>query len=301
MHSKLYPLLSFLLFVTFIIGCKNKTTNSQESKNIVEKITNQIKEVPEEKAPEIHYSIIKKADWIAKKDSLEAGKHLDIVAALNRTDQQHLNRLDSIIVPDRYDLTLDDYMPFPKNVEALKDVKKIIIFSNAVQAFGAYENGKLVLQGQSNMGKKSTPTPANLYFCNWKAKRSVSTVNSKWILNWNFNISNFGGIGFHEYALPGYPASHSCMRLLASDAKFLYDWAEQWVLDGNKEIAKGTPVIITGEYPYGSARPWYNLANEPNSLNYNEASMKDIIAPHLDKILQKQQQRLDYLGKKEAA
>lgn len=300
MQSKLFPLLSFLIVASITIGCQSKNTNSQESKNIVETVIDKVKEVPVEKAPEIHYSILKKADWMAQKDSLEAGKHLDILAALNRTDQQHLNRQDSIIVPDRFDLSLDDYMPFPKNSEALKDIDKIIIFSNAVQAFGAYENGKLVLQGQSNMGKKSTPTPPKLYFCNWKAKKSVSTVNSKWILNWNFNISNFGGIGFHEYAMPGYPASHSCMRLLASDAKFLYDWAEQWILNGNTELAKGTPVIITGEYPYGSARPWYDMVNNPDALRYNEDSMKDIVAPYLDKILQKQQERLDYLGKKEA-
>jgi hypothetical protein len=257
MQPKLYPIIIFLIVGTITIGCQSKNSNSQESKNIAEKIIDKVKEAPVEKAPEIHYSIIKKADWKAQKDSLEASKHLDIIVALNRTDQQHLNRLDSIIVPDRFDLTLNDYMPFPKNSEALKDIDKVIIFSNAVQAFAAYENGKLMLQGQSNMGKKSTPTRANLYFCNWKAKKSISTVNSRWILYWNFNISNFGGVGFHQYALPGYTVSHSCMRLQASDAEFLYHWAEQWILDGNTEIAKGTPVIIHGEYPYGSARPWY--------------------------------------------
>ena len=133
------------------------------------------------------------------------------------------------------------------------------------------------MQGQSNMGKKSTPTPAKLYFCNWKSKRSISTVNSRWILNWNFNISNYGGIGFHEYALPGYPASHSCMRLRAEDAKFLYYWAEQWVLSSNGQqiLAKGTPVIIHGEYPYGSERPWYNVVNNPNAMKYNQDSIKN--------------------------
>ena len=151
------------------------------------------------------------------------------------------------------------------------------------------------------MGKKSTPTRANLYSCNWKAKRSVSTVNSKWILNWNFNISNFGGVGFHEYAMPGYPASHSCMRLLADDAKFLYYWAEQWIIKDKVEVAKGTPVIIHGEYPYGGAKPWYDLVNNPDALRYNEDSMKDIVAPHLEKILKRQEQRNQYLGKSEAA
>ena len=91
------------------------------------------------------------------------------------------------------------------------------------------------------------------------------------------------------------------MRLLASDAKFLYYWAEQWILDGNTELAKGTPVIIHGEYPYGSARPWFDMVNDPDALRYNENKMKDIVAPHLDKIMQQQQRRKEYLGTKEAA
>ncbi len=302
MHPKSYQILSFLLIAIITVSCKSKKVNSQEPKNIVEKIVDKIEEAPKEKAPEIKYSIIHKADWLAQKDSLEGGKHLDILAAINRTDKGHLNRQDSLLIPDRYDLSLDDYMPFPKSSEVLKGIRKIIIFSNATQSFAAYENGKLVLQGQSNMGKKSTPTRANLYSCNWKAKRSISTVNSRWILNWNFNISNFGGVGFHEYAMPGYPASHSCMRLLASDAKFLYDWAEQWILNdnGQRVLAKGTPVIIHGEYPYGSARPWYNLVNDPEALRYNEDSMKDIVAPHLEEIIKRQDQRKQFIENKSA-
>lgn len=297
MHLKIIPFTSYFIVLMLAISCNNKNTNSESSKNIVEKIAETIEAKPEEKAPEIKYSFMKKADWMGMKDSFEGAKHLDILIAINRVDSTHIKRLDSILVPDRYDLALNAYLPFPEKVELLKDVKKIIIFSNSMQAFAAYENGELVLQGQTNMGKKATPTPPKLYFCNWKARRTISTSNSDWILNWNFNISNFGGIGFHQYALPGYPASHSCMRLLNAHAYFLYNWAEQWILINEQLAANGTPVIVHSTYPFGEARPWHELINNPLAMTYNQDSMKNIIEPHLTTILEKQQQRIDYLSK----
>jgi hypothetical protein len=42
------------------------------------------------------------------------------------------------------------------------------------------------------------------------------------------------------------------------------------------------------------------MVNNPDALRFYEDSMKDIVAPHLDKILQKQRQRKEYLGKSEA-
>lgn len=294
-----------LFYITFIVGiysgiaCKANKPNAKESSNIIDKVVEKVEAIPEEKIPDIKYSFIKKADWIGLKDSFEGAKHLDILAAINRVDSAHITRLDSILIPDRYDLELDDYLPFPRKIELLKDVKKVIIFSNPVQAFAAYENGNLVIQGQTNMGKKSSPTPPKLYFCNWKAKRSISTVNKSWILNWNFNISNHGGIGFHQYALPGYPASHSCMRMLNHHAYTLYNWAEQWILVNEQLVANGTPVIVHSTYPFGEARPWHALVNNPLAMKYNQDSMKNIINPHLETILEKQKQRDDYLRQKE--
>src|SRR5690606_27514373 len=118
-----------------------------------------------------------------------------------------------------------------------------------------------------------------------------STVNKTWILNWNFNVSNFGGIGFHQYALPGYPASHSCMRLQDADAYFLYNWAEQWIMQNDKELAKGTPVLVYGKYPFGAARPWHALAENPHALTLNQDSLQIMLGQHLPLILEKQKQR----------
>ncbi len=255
---------------------------------------------PTPEIPDISYTFYQKKEWLGLKDSFEGRQHMDILIAINRTDSAHIKRLDSILVPNRYDLPLHAYLPFPQEVSLLKDVKKIIIFSNPTQTFAAYENGKLVRQGQTNMGKKATPTPPKLYFCNWKARRTTSTVNSSWILNWNFNVSNFGGIGFHQYALPGYPASHSCMRLQEADAYFLYHWAEQWILKGDAELAKGTPVLVHGQYPFGSPRPWYALVDDPQALSLNQDSLRNMLEPHLPEILKQQQRRDSVMAERNA-
>jgi len=247
--------------------------------------------VPEQKQADIKYSFIKKKDWQSQKDSFEGAKHLDLLIAINRVDSSTIKRLDSIMVPDRYDLPLNAYMPFPETAEVLKPVKKILIFSNLHQAFAAYEYGKLVIQGQTNTGTKANPTPPKLYYCNWKAKRSVSTVNSSWILNWNFNVSNFGGIGFHQYALPGYPASHSCMRLQRSDAFFLYNWAEQWIMQNDQVVANGTPVLLYSNYPFGQPRPWFALIEDPKAMTITQEMLNDMFKDYLPEILEKQKQR----------
>lgn len=273
---------------------KSQTTDSSKENTVPEKKEPE----SEQKAVDIKYSFIKKKDWQSQKDSFEGARHLDLLIAINRVDSFTIKRLDSIMVPDRYDLPLNAYMPFPETAEALKPVKKMLIFSNLHQAFAAYEYGKLVIQGQTNTGTKANPTPPKLYYCNWKAKRSVSTVNSSWILNWNFNVSNFGGIGFHQYALPGYPASHSCMRLQRSDAFFLYNWAEQWIVQNDQVVANGTPVLLYSEYPFGKPRPWFALVEDPKAMTITQEMLNDMLQPYLNEILEKQKQR-ESLGSNE--
>jgi hypothetical protein len=141
------------------------------------------------------------------------------------------------------------------------------------------------------MGKKSTPTATGLFSCNWKAVESISTVDDEWKLKWNFNFWNKGGVGWHQYQMPGYPASHSCVRLLEEDAKFLYDWAEQWVLRKGELAAQGTPVLIFGSYPFGHGKPWWKLVENPQALQLSADTLTAVIQPHLSKIMARQAQR----------
>lgn len=223
----------------------------------------------------------------------------DVVLMSNRVDSKNLQKLDSIIVPT--DLTGDIvyYQPFPLQVPYLKDINKIIFFSYATQSFAAYENGILMYAGPTSMGRKKDQTPTGLFFTNWKAEKTTSTFNDEWDLKWNFNIENKLGVGFHEYELPGYPASHSCLRLLAKDAKYLYKWADQWVL-ANKNVVKvkGTPVIVFGSYPFDGPKPWLELLNSAKALNFSKGDIENQTSQYLQKILDAQQVRSDFEASK---
>jgi hypothetical protein len=183
------------------------------------------------------------------------------------------------------------YCIFPKELPILKDVRKMAIFAYYPEAFAAYQNGTLVHWGPTNMGKKASPTPTGLFSTNWKALETTSTVNDEWILKWNFNVWNKGGVGWHQYQLPGYPASHSCIRMLESDAKYMYTWADQWITGNGLLIAQGTHVLIFGSYPFGQSKPWWSLVKDPNALNIPADTLNHRLEPLLSKILARQSQR----------
>lgn len=214
-----------------------------------------------------------------------------IIYAINRVDEGHVGNQDTIIVPDTFLPELAAYSPFPQQMNLLADVDKIAIFSYAIQAFAAYEQGKLVYWGPTSMGSKVHKTPTGLFNTNWKAKETISTVDDEWKLKWNFNIENREGVGWHQYALPGYPASHSCLRMFAYDAEWMYSWAQQWILQDNKLVAKGTPVIVFGAYPFGSRRPWRNQIEDAAINNISTEVLEKEINPFLEKIKADQENR----------
>lgn len=287
-----FPIILLALSLFSCSGKENKNSpvsNDSSEKKIKNKVaaTTQTEQVK----PVFSYHFVKRKDWLAQKDSFEGARHLDILTVINRVDTTHLKRLDSILVPNDFSRKPEDYLPFPNHVDLLQDVKKIVIFSYPTQTFAAYEHGNMVLTGVTNMGRKNKPTPEGLFFTNWKAKKTTSTVNDEWVLKWNFNVQNKLGVGFHEYALPGYPASHSCMRLTSSNAQFLYNWAQQWILKGDELKAPGTPVIVYGNYPFGKSKPWYQLTENPNAMTIPVDSLNAYIQPYLQTILDKQKLR----------
>ena len=221
------------------------------------------------------------------------------ILALNRLDSKNKWRADTLAVPAEFDHTLMAYSPFPKNIETLKEVKKMVFFSYPIQAYALYESGELIKWGPTSMGKKTAQTKRGLMFANWKKELAISTVDSDWKLPFNVNVHNTLGIGWHQYDLPGFPASHSCLRLLMDDAKYLYNWVDTWILNkgGATLKANGTPVIVFGDYEWGGKKPWKNLINDPASNDISLEAMNEIIEPHLNKILKEQQNREEVLAR----
>lgn len=241
---------------------------------------------------------IKKSDSLRKAFLALDDEQVKVLAALNRTDKKHMPGLDTLLVPNKFE-NLEAYSPFPLHMNMLSGVNKLVLFAYPIQAYAVYEQGKLKVWGPTNMGKKATKTPTGLFFANWKGKEIKSSVNSSWVLKWNFNVHNIDGVGWHQYDLPGYPASHSCMRLLAEDARWLYDWADQWQLKDGKLAAKGTPTVIYGDYPWGQRRPWMSLLESSTSNDVTVAQLEEVLQPYLEKIMEAQEARAAYLQAKE--
>jgi hypothetical protein len=200
-------------------------------------------------------------------------KRFALFLKVNRIDLAHLRDTDTLALPDSSLDTLD-LSPFPLELAGVATSPKAILVSVRVQAFGAYESGRLVRWGPTSTGKKATPTPLGLYHANWKAKQRFSTVNDEWLLKWCVNIQNRDGISLHEYELPGRPASHSCVRLAADDAEWVYGWVDQWKLDAERKVvAEGTPVLIFGAYAWKEPGPWKRLGEDPGAASTTPAEL----------------------------
>lgn len=273
----------FLLILALLISCKKNETNKTSE-------TKYHKKIEYKKPKSVGFHFEKTKQWL-EANKIDSTK-LAIAYAINRTDKANFAKMDSVVVPADFSGDLPSYLPFPFHVSNLKDVSKILIFSYPTQTFAAYEYGELVYTGPTNMGRKKDKTPTGLFFTNWKAEKTTSTFNDEWDLKWNFNIENKLGVGFHEYELPGYPASHSCLRLLEKDAKYLYRWADEWILKDNENVkVKGTPVLVFGSYNFDASKPWYELVTNPEALNISESEIETQTVPFLKSILGNQKLR----------
>ncbi len=172
--------------------------------------------------------------------------------------------------------------PFPASLIAEFDLPRVLIVSRRVQASAAYEGGTLVRWGPVSTGREASPTPAGLFATNWKSKLRRSSDNREWLLPWYVNFINESGVSFHQFALPGYPASHACVRLLEGDAKWVYDWSETWTLSPDKRsvLVRGTPVLVFGDYAFAEPGPWTHLASDPLATRITTQEIQSSLAAH---------------------
>lgn len=271
----------FLFFLTLLVfSCE------QRNPEIVSQvIQDQMYLYPEEEFEEIT-----EPEMCYLLDSLENPTSIDsfrtkyseeeqkIILGLNRLDPHRLKEGLEIIIPDPVTLNFLDFSPFPEHIEVLDSLPKTVLINQRIQGIALYESGKLIRWGPVSSGKKSTPTPNGLFYGNHKSKKKVSTVNPAWLLPYYFNYMNFHGVGVHQYTLPGFPASHACVRLYMDDAKFIYDWAEQWKLheNGRDLLQNGTPFMVIGDYDFDGPAPWLDLVNDPEANNLNIEELNTI-------------------------
>lgn len=145
-----------------------------------------------------------------------------IFMKVNRVDQRHFPVGKTVLLPVEREKA-EKYVPVPARLTDSRGEREIRIYLSS-QYFGAYEKGVLVFWGAVSTGKRTNATPPGKFVVNYKQrfKKSIKYDNAPMPYSINFN----GGYFMHQQSLPGYPASHGCVRLLMSDAERLFTWAK---------------------------------------------------------------------------
>ncbi len=200
-----------------------------------------------------------------------------LVELLNRRLLENAEIGDTLVIPTEFDLDFRAYSPFPRYYPGARNLDKLFIIHKSVQAWAAYEYGQLTRWGPVNTGDPTkTATPNGRFNFNWKQEYRVSTLSppdEDWEMYWVFNFHHTRGIHVHQYPFPtGGPTSHGCVRLIDSDAEWIYHWADSWeTTEGNigpwsaqgRILEQGTMVLVLGEDPAGSPNPFERKRRYP--------------------------------------
>jgi hypothetical protein len=272
----------FILSSIILYSCDsdNKSDSSDDSQVI------EIKDPTQEKIdslykldtfPKINYKyiVIKDKEHLTQireqfKETPENPALNKMFCTLNRKERRFLKVGDTVLVADSVVQDMVAYSIFPYIYPKAVNIKKIIIASNAYQAYACYEYGKQVRFAATNTGKEKTQTYPGRYAMVWKQELRLSSLDSTWKMPYTWNIHRFAGSAFHKFDMPGYPASHSCLRQFLDDAKWLYKWADGAKYDSAKLPIhlSGTPVLIIDHFDFTRPRtgPWVALRSNKDKF-----------------------------------
>jgi len=137
----------------------------------------------------------------------------------------------------------------------------VIVVSLPDQRLYAYRHGVRIAVSTCSTGKAGHGTPTGVFAILQKDKHHRSSTYNNAPMP-NMNRLTWAGVALHAGELPGYPASHGCVRLPLEFSEKLF---------GITEI--GTPVIIANAatYPRVVAHPGMILAKN-KKRNFNAAA-----------------------------
>jgi hypothetical protein len=271
----------------FLNGCnqENKqtdTTTKAQQDSIVQFHKDSLERLKLEKEhsnkyPKINYNQIIPADrkelnkLIMKSRNLrDTANKTKALITLNRKELRFFSFGQRLVFPDTIVDDIRAYSIFPQYYWGARNLPKLIVVSNKYQAYACYEKGVLVRFAATNTGKETTPTYPGRYSLVWKERNHRSSLDSEWVMPYNFNFHPQAGNAFHQFVMPGRPVSHSCCRQFLDDAEWLFKWGKgaDRTEKGRYVPFSGTPVLMLGVFDYARKRggPWLDLKSNKDSL-----------------------------------
>jgi hypothetical protein len=137
-----------------------------------------------------------------------------------------------------------------------------VVVSLDEQRVHVYRNGVRIAVSTCSSGKPGHETPTGVFVVLQKDRDHRSSTYSNAPMP-NMNRLTWDGIALHAGNLPGYPASHGCIRLPLSFSALLFDVTHL-----------GTPVIIaaSGSAPGSVVHPGFILGD------YSETEFEKVLA-----------------------
>ena len=166
---------------------------------------------------------------------------------------------------------------------------KSIVINLSNQKIYAKENGHIIFSGNISSGMKGHRTPRGVYRIIEKDRHHISNLypepDGGAEMPYMLRLTN-GGIAIHQGYLPGYPASHGCIRVTRRTAKKLWRWAKI-----------GTRVKIIGcavDFRYAKKKKHYK--KKTKKKRYAKKSIKR--RKHRTKKRRRLSKNDDYMGYK---
>lgn len=95
-----------------------------------------------------------------------------------------------------------------------------IVINRAEQSYTVIDNGKIVKTGRVSTGKPGHSTPAGRFSVHAKYTKVRS---AKYKVMMKYTMLFKGSLyAIHQGVVPGYPASHGCIRVPEKDARYLF-------------------------------------------------------------------------------
>lgn len=113
----------------------------------------------------------------------------------------------------------------------------VLLVSIPEQRAFVYRNGVAIGVSTVSTGKKGHETPTGVFTILQKDAKHHSNLYNNAPMPYMERLT-WGGVALHAGNLPGYPASHGCVRMPLEFAKLLFF-----------ETAMGTTVVVAGRSP----------------------------------------------------